>query len=490
VQNPSHNYTTPGTYSTTLTVTDSASHKATFVKTVLATGATYYVSTGGSDSNAGTLGAPFLTLTKCQMAMQGGSTQVCTIEGGTYTLAANLIFTASDNGEMWIAGFGDTSIIDGASTYQMTAIGVTGLTIEGIIFKHLNPSATNSNAGFSVGYNGGSFSAVTGLVFRWNAIDFAGVTSGKGQLIEAPNLHSSLIDSNTFENQLFPVGAESAQGGAIELWDGASGNTFSHNLCSNLYGYCVQIVSSSGALCNNNSVDRNIAKNTNQQSIDMGAFYIYDVSNSPNPGSAVGNSFNNNEVFGNQSSNGANPGVSAYYLDTYANNVTLIGNVCNKCGDWALHLNSLSNATIKNNIFDISTLTPNAGAYVAFLSMSTANSGSSFTNNIIYNGRAWAHFGSVPSLWWLLGRGVVPPATIDNNLYYSPSGSAPKPSGIVGGGGPANVNDTNPHNANPLFVNPSANNYALSANSPAYSDIAWSALPTDQGPVDSPFVNN
>src|SRR5579864_8107853 len=34
-QNPSHNYTTPGTYSTTLTVTDSASHKATFVKTVL-----------------------------------------------------------------------------------------------------------------------------------------------------------------------------------------------------------------------------------------------------------------------------------------------------------------------------------------------------------------------------------------------------------------------------------------------------------------------
>lgn len=61
----------------------------------------YYVSTAtnspaGSDSNAGTLAAPFLTLTKCQTAMQAtNNIRTCYLRAGTYALAS--IFTLSSN---------------------------------------------------------------------------------------------------------------------------------------------------------------------------------------------------------------------------------------------------------------------------------------------------------------------------------------------------------------------------------------------------------
>jgi len=418
--------------------------------------------------------------------MQGGSTKVCTIEGGTYTLSANLAFTSSDNGEMWVAYFGQTPVVSGASIFGLTAIGVTEIAIEGITFTSLVNSRTN--VGLDFVYNGSNFIGVTELTFRWNTIDFNGVTAGEGQLMGGINLQSSLIDSNTFKNQLFPVGGGSAQGGAIKLWNGSSNNTFSHNLCSNLYGYCVQIISYAGALCNNNGVDRNIAQSINQTNVDMGAFYIWDSSNSPNPGSAVGNSFTNNEVFGNLSSHAQPTGTSAFYLDTYSSHVTVSGNICSQCGNWPLQFNSLNNDTITNNIFDISGNQAFNGIVAGFALSDSNNTSSSFTHNIIYDSGAWPTFGPQSALWWLIVGS--PPTTLSNNLYYSPTGNAPNPSGIVDGGGPAGITDTNPLNANPLFANPSANNYALSPSSPAYTDISWSTLPTDQGPVDSPFVSN
>ena len=116
--------------------------------------------------------------------------------------------------------------------------------------------------------------------------------------------------------------------------------------------------------------------------------------------------------------------------------------------------------------------------------------GNKVNHNIFYNTAAtW------PSLYWLSGPGTngaytgssVPPAST-TNLYWGPTaGNVPNPTGFGGGG---TVTDANPFNANPLFVNPAANNYALTPGSPAFSDIAWPAgdLPTDRGPVNSPFV--
>jgi hypothetical protein len=61
----------------------------------------FYVSPSGLDSNAGTLAAPFLTLGKCQTAMQGSLNKVCYLRAGTYSMAAGLTLGYVDQGETW-----------------------------------------------------------------------------------------------------------------------------------------------------------------------------------------------------------------------------------------------------------------------------------------------------------------------------------------------------------------------------------------------------
>src|SRR6516164_3459678 len=70
----------------------------------------YYVAWYGSDSNPGTLMAPFATLARAQSAMRGSRIKIAYIRGGTYypsavslgpgyTAALHLI--ATDSGETW-----------------------------------------------------------------------------------------------------------------------------------------------------------------------------------------------------------------------------------------------------------------------------------------------------------------------------------------------------------------------------------------------------
>lgn len=101
-------------------------------------GPSFYVATTGSDSNAGTLAAPFKTLTKCQAAMEGqptGGTKTCTVRAGTYSLGATLAFGASDNGETWqyYAPDGVNSAdVDGGGTVDVIEWGANNLIWNGI----------------------------------------------------------------------------------------------------------------------------------------------------------------------------------------------------------------------------------------------------------------------------------------------------------------------------------------------------------------------
>jgi hypothetical protein len=112
------------------------------------TTAAYYVATTGNDGNAGTLTAPFLTLGKCQSAMQGGSTKTCYIRGGSYTPTASVtcpngvgsgavLLGSSDANETWSYyppdGFGSASF-SGASSVGVLfcASAATGVTVNGL----------------------------------------------------------------------------------------------------------------------------------------------------------------------------------------------------------------------------------------------------------------------------------------------------------------------------------------------------------------------
>jgi hypothetical protein len=171
------------------------------------------------------------------------------------------------------------------------------------------------------------------------------------------------------------------------------------------------------------------------------------------------------------------------YEDQGSTGILVKGNIFSNCGDWSIKTSCSLGATdvTQFNIIDGTNNTIDAGGYaIAHEMPCTSNPGYTFSNNIVYdgNGSWWSYF------WWIAGD--APQTNLPNittNLWYSPAGNAPNPLGIVNGAYPANISNANAFNANPLFVNPAAGNYALSPSSPAYADIGWTTLPTDQGPL-------
>ena len=144
------------------------------------TSAAYYVATTGSDSNAGTLASPFLTLGKCQSAMQGGSVKTCYIRAGTYAPAqvaiggqtlgpqiyGLLYLTAADNGETWsyyppdgydsatINGQATTGCVsNGQTAYGFVLEGASNITINGLAWENFAAAAVMLHGGTSYYYN-------------------------------------------------------------------------------------------------------------------------------------------------------------------------------------------------------------------------------------------------------------------------------------------------------------------------------------------------
>jgi hypothetical protein len=106
----------------------------------------YYVSPTGSDSNAGTLNAPFATLQKAQQAMQNSDIKTTYILAGTYAMSTALTLTSADNGETWTGYPGNPAqsailqysgsnhreiVIDGASNITISNLNFDGGTSGG-----------------------------------------------------------------------------------------------------------------------------------------------------------------------------------------------------------------------------------------------------------------------------------------------------------------------------------------------------------------------
>ncbi len=79
-----HSYTASGTYTATLTVNDGVTNGTDTCVATVKSGLTgdYYVATYGSDSNAGTSAAPWLTIQKAANTMTAGKTTI--VRSGTY----------------------------------------------------------------------------------------------------------------------------------------------------------------------------------------------------------------------------------------------------------------------------------------------------------------------------------------------------------------------------------------------------------------------
>jgi hypothetical protein len=413
-------------------------------------GPAFYVSTSGSDSAAGSQSAPFRTLGKAQQAMQSSTTKMALIGPGTYTISA-WNFSSADNGETWapLNGPGTVTIDAGGSGY-ISANSTTGITIKGFTIRNLGLVPNN--------ISGVLINGTKGIAFRWNTF-----LNSKQCVISGMNVQNAVIDSNTIDGVTLGSATTTLGYSGIQLYYGSSGNQITHNLVQNCDGGGLDL--DTGAFdppLNNNTIDRNKLVNVLRVATDNGALYIMDRTHS-----GTGNKITNNTVNGYGSGSIADQ-TKAIYLDDGASNVQVVGNVIyGTPGQWAVQYHGGQNNYFHGNVFALK-----PGQQLALYQSSspgTSMTGNQFTGNIVY------YDGGAPNpIWRVGGTGITMPS-VSTNLYYAADGSSVPNSG--------SAVDSKPFFGNPQFASANGGNFSMPSGSPAYANIGWQTLPTDQGPV-------
>ena len=253
----------------------------------------YYVSTTGSDSNAGTLAAPYATLSKCQTAMQASSGAVltCYIRAGTYTptgtgtscngtLTSVLVLTSSDNGEVW-------------SYYPPDGY---------------NTAVINGQASGSTGVGCGIFSTANNVTvngIKWENYQASGIViSGSGYLIE------NNIVTNMTNTGITSIGIGTTN---------AVNTSIIHNAVT--LSPCMGIASypSGSGEADNLLIAYNYVHGYATSYADCGGIYIENDNGEPESGQVIEYDY----VAGGDAGGGAN----AFYIDDLSNGVTMKGNI-------------------------------------------------------------------------------------------------------------------------------------------------------------------
>jgi hypothetical protein len=359
----------------------------------------FYVATaagGGSDSNAGTLASPFLTLGKCQTAMQGssGAKLTCYIRAGTYNFtgstncSANAIsLTTSDAGETWSYyppdGI-DTAILDGGASSSSTGYvdaffwsqgaGINNITINGLQFQHWCTYGA------------------------WNVNGY----SGAG--------HGSLLFENNIVHDGYGLGAD--------FTNLVHDSIVTHNYFYNLPNAAHQVLSASSSYPHNNiTFSNNLTINTCTNGADCGPIYFQDIDGSGSTGDIIKNNYSAN------CGNGSASNGKCIYLDNGQSNTTVTGNVVTGTFWNALEINNGSSNSFSGDILDLET----SGGPIVYNGSGPSNTIESeivvMNNNSTQNG--WdTHTGG----------------TVTNNQYYAYAGTSPVTTG-----------DSSPTTANPGF---------------------------------------
>ena len=181
---------------------------------------------------------------------------------------------------------------------------------------------------------------------------------------------------------------------------------------------------------------------------DSGAIYLLDRGHR-----STGNVVSNNYIDGNGSTTQS---TKAVYLDDDASNVTISGNYCRNCGQYAVQYHGGDHLVVTDNVFDLSS-GAKVGLYQDDLDPAGnlpnyGMSGNTFSHNTVY------FSGGGPATLWDFddnygGRNVaIALPEVSANLYFSASGAA-----IPNGG-------------------------VIVDSSPSYGAPSYAAQPTDQGP--------
>lgn len=408
-------------------------------------------SSGGSDSNPGTQANPFLTVAKCQSAMRasGGSTLICNIRSGTYSLSSPLTLTSSDNGQTWQNGDAVlTAVFDGGSS----------------------SGSTGTNWGFVI--NGGSNITIQGLKFQnftFGDVVVRGGASFEGQFSATGTANANTVKNNEL-GRTFSASILNGNGGNMYIEGQATNTKVFNNAIHDATGMCLAIHSNSDSSTpNDNTSGSDIENNAiwNCAGGDQGAFYAEDLTSGCNNTGcgSLGNKLINNLIWGYQVQANVQSGGRCMYFDEGASGWTVTGNICGPAqnancpaggqdGTTAIFLSTGFNMIVKDNIIDLgSTSCVVPVTYLRFPSpppnFTNVMSGNQIQNNIQVG--SWSG-GSNACIFGVCGvayngSGSFPAPTISNNAYtqYGAGSNLPTSGGgsLSGDSSPQTISTTN-----------------------------------------------
>jgi hypothetical protein len=431
----------------------------------------FYVSPSGSDGNAGTLAAPFKTLTQAKAAMRASSTnKTAYLRSGTYPLSATLSLGVADNGETWQTYPSDpvdSAVLDGGSAQGVNGIVINGgsnITIAGMTFQNVDV--------YGVGIHGG-MSDSGGCC---GPVEFTATGKASGNTVVNNLIHDVLNTTKIYANSA-----------GIEAFEDIPQTTIANNAVfrSAVMGIKTGSQTTGGIddlLIANNVVYEQGTQTDSGNNGDTGAIYVQTYN-----GATPSNLSNNIRIENNFMRDWC--GGRGVYLDNNTENVSVTGNVIgppmasclgNALGvPAALFFDSAMNSSVSGNIIDLGA---SARLYVAAMDNypnGDQTSGNAITSNIIICNFPSSN-ATTTGGWGQGGSGAYAgngsgPETIRNNVYFNYGGGAAATSANGTGNG-----DTNPVTEDPQI---SGWSYAIAAQSPVYAaPVSFPPIKAGWGP--------
>lgn len=447
--------------------------------------ATYYVSTSGSDSNAGTSSSPFKTIQKGLNTVKAGD--ACIIRGGTYNEALVLGLSGTSTAPITIQNYtGETVTINSGSSKAIRTNGRKHYyIIDGLRITSTHTSYDSYGADYSLDFQDGIWDGNTdatggnnGFIIRNCYIEGAIRIYGHNVLVQNCELNGKSLWGN----------------GIWECYAPSHDNIYRKNT---VYGYTSRGIWSM-QYTSNVLIEGNIIHDSGNMGIDCdGAGHpVYNsvvrnntIYNVGGRGIEMENAFNS-ITEGNTIYNSSKWGINYinygfgpdYNSDAeYRNlntNAIIRNNLIYNTAEAGIILNGSPGNRIYNNTIYKNT----ASSYFAGLALCSYGNypciNTSIKNNIFSENKPFAIWIESPTL-------QLQGLQMSNNLYYSSSSTTTH--SVKGFGNytlasyrSATAQEQNSNFANPAFVNPTGGNFTLSSTSPAVdTGTTLSDVPTD-----------
>jgi hypothetical protein len=504
-------------------------------------GSTYYVSTTGSDSNPGTIGAPWLTIQHAANTVTAGATVY--VFGGVYGEAVNFPASGTASAPITFESYpGQTAVIDGTSVTcctsnppssgndtqgLVTIVNQSYVTVAGFEIRNFTTSKAastpagvwitgsgtgvqllnnlvhnittstekNGNA-FGVAVYGTSQTPITVLTISGNEVYDLKTGNSESVNVDGNVTHFSITNNLVHDNDNIGIDAIGYEGVGPVGYDEAMYGEISGNTVYNISGIHNagegDQYDADGLYCDG------CAYVTFENNLIHNVDYGIEVASEHKICQSTGTEYSSSGTIGK----GTDPCNGRYV--TVRNNVVYDSNACGiSIGGYSNGVGGTANAVIVNNTLYNDNTQSQAGEFQIQFHSGQAQ-GNIFENNIVYAGtqNVWINSFVKPTTTY-----PAPPATLNWNLYYSAAGYV-KGTSIVWAGvssyktfaayQSASGEDAHSLDANPLFVNVGATppNFDIAASSPAVNagstslpcSIGWCNGSTIYGSTD--FIGN